>query len=112
MMNRLYRRVGMALGLSLLGGAAAAELLDEIKERGTLNCGTLDYVAGVGFIDENGEWSGFDDVSTSIGMMAYHVCVSSTPSGCEKSGVAGCRWRCLPGRAKRRIMSRSISAGR
>lgn len=60
MMNRLYRRVGMALGLSLLGGAAAAELLDEIKERGTLNCGTLDYVAGVGFIDENGEWSGFD----------------------------------------------------
>ncbi len=42
------------------GGAAEAELLDDIKARGELRCGTLNYLPGVGFLDDKGEWSGFD----------------------------------------------------
>ncbi|QIE55931.1 amino acid ABC transporter substrate-binding protein [Pikeienuella piscinae] len=44
----------------LTAGAAQAELLDDIKERGSLKCGTLDYLAGVGFLNDKGEWSGYD----------------------------------------------------
>lgn len=40
--------------------AAQAELLDDIKERGVLKCGTLNYLAGVGFLNDRGEWSGYD----------------------------------------------------
>ncbi|MBY8975915.1 amino acid ABC transporter substrate-binding protein [Rhodobacteraceae bacterium NNCM2] len=58
---RMRFLTAVALGLALgAGGAARAELLDEIKERGELTCGTLDYIAGVGFLDDKGEWSGFD----------------------------------------------------
>lgn len=39
---------------------AQADLLDTIKERGELICGTLDYLPGVGFLNDKGEWSGFD----------------------------------------------------
>lgn len=58
MLNRCLAAAA-ALGLAA-APAANAELLDEIKERGELVCGTLDYVAGVGFLNDKGEWSGFD----------------------------------------------------
>jgi len=35
-------------------------LLDEVRDRGTLNCGVNDAVPGFGFLDEAGEYSGFD----------------------------------------------------
>lgn len=41
-------------------GTAQADLLDEIKDRGELRCGTLNYLPGVGFLDDQGNWSGFD----------------------------------------------------
>jgi general L-amino acid transport system substrate-binding protein len=46
------------LGLAVM--PAKADLLDTIKERGELICGTLDYLPGVGFLNDKGEWSGFD----------------------------------------------------
>lgn len=47
-----------AAGLGLT--EARADLLDKIQERGELICGTLNYIPGVGFLDDKGEWSGFD----------------------------------------------------
>jgi len=52
--------VTVALCFGTGGAANAADLLDEIKDRGELVCGTLNYIAGVGFLDDKGEWSGFD----------------------------------------------------
>lgn len=46
--------------LALGASGAQADLLDTIKERGELVCGTLDYLPGVGFLNDKGEWSGFD----------------------------------------------------
>jgi general L-amino acid transport system substrate-binding protein len=58
---KLLNLTAAALALSVVAGAnASAELLDEIKKRGHVTCGTLDYIAGVGFINDKGEWSGFD----------------------------------------------------
>jgi general L-amino acid transport system substrate-binding protein len=58
----LARTVAVAAvaAVALAGTAAHADLLDTIKERGTLVCGTLDYLPGVGFLNDKGEWSGFD----------------------------------------------------
>lgn len=47
-------------GAAMSAGAAKADLLDDIKTRGELKCGTLNYLAGVGFLNDQGEWSGFD----------------------------------------------------
>lgn len=60
------RRTIAALALALAGAAALgpqaakAELLDDIKARGMVKCGTMNYAAGVGFLNDKGEWSGFD----------------------------------------------------
>lgn len=48
-----------AMGLFCVG-PVQAELLDDIKARGELSCGTLTYLAGVGFLDDQGNWSGYD----------------------------------------------------
>ncbi|WP_108482909.1 amino acid ABC transporter substrate-binding protein [Oceaniglobus ichthyenteri] len=45
---------------SLLAGAAAAATLDDVKARGTLNCGVVTGLAGFGAPDANGRWEGFD----------------------------------------------------
>jgi general L-amino acid transport system substrate-binding protein len=42
------------------GGGAGDSVLDEVKERGTLNCGVNDAVPGFGFVEEDGSYSGFD----------------------------------------------------
>ncbi len=39
---------------------AEGGLLDEVRSRGTLNCGVNDAVPGFGFTDEAGNFSGFD----------------------------------------------------
>ncbi len=53
--------VAAAFAATGLGATAVhAELLDTIKERGELVCGTLNYIPGVGFLNDKGEWSGFD----------------------------------------------------
>jgi len=44
----------------LAAGAAAAATLDDVKARGTLNCGVSTGLAGFSAPDANGEWEGFD----------------------------------------------------
>ena len=44
----------------LAAGAAAAGTLDDVKARGTLNCGVTTGLVGFAAPDANGEWGGFD----------------------------------------------------
>lgn len=44
----------------LAAGAAAAGTLDDVKERGKLNCGVTTGLVGFAAPDANGEWKGFD----------------------------------------------------
>lgn len=44
----------------LAAGAAAAGTLDDVKARGTLNCGVSTGLAGFSTPDANGFWGGFD----------------------------------------------------
>ncbi len=44
----------------LSAGAAAAATLDDVKERGKLNCGVTTGLVGFSAPDANGEWKGFD----------------------------------------------------
>lgn len=41
-------------------GAASAGTLDDVKARGTLNCGVASGLVGFASQDANGEWQGFD----------------------------------------------------
>ncbi|MEL6235178.1 MAG: amino acid ABC transporter substrate-binding protein [Pseudomonadota bacterium] len=43
-----------------IASAASAQTVDEIKARGTLNCGVSTGIAGFAFTDAAGEWDGFD----------------------------------------------------
>jgi general L-amino acid transport system substrate-binding protein len=65
----MRHRVGFALAraavlacVTLLsgGGAAGAGTLQDIKERGHLNCGVSQGLAGFSAPQQNGEWTGFD----------------------------------------------------
>jgi general L-amino acid transport system substrate-binding protein len=42
------------------GDDGQVNLLDEVKERGTLECGVNDAVPGFGFVTAGGEYQGFD----------------------------------------------------
>jgi len=44
----------------LVAASASAATLDDVKERGTLNCGVVTGLAGFGAPDANGVWTGFD----------------------------------------------------
>jgi general L-amino acid transport system substrate-binding protein len=44
----------------LSAGAAAAGTLDDVKARGSLNCGVTTGLVGFAAPDANGEWQGFD----------------------------------------------------
>jgi general L-amino acid transport system substrate-binding protein len=45
---------------SLIGGAAAAATVDDVKARGKLNCGVTTGLVGFAAPDANGNWEGFD----------------------------------------------------
>lgn len=51
---------GALAATGLMAGAAAAATLDDIKERGTLNCGVTTGLVGFAAPDANGTWQGFD----------------------------------------------------
>ncbi|MGR3502998.1 amino acid ABC transporter substrate-binding protein [Pseudaestuariivita sp.] len=51
---------GIATVAALAAGAAAAGTLDDVKARGTLNCGVTTGLVGFAAPDANGEWKGFD----------------------------------------------------
>ncbi|WP_424933594.1 amino acid ABC transporter substrate-binding protein [Amaricoccus macauensis] len=49
-----------AIAAVMVGGAAGAATLDDVKERGTLICGVNTGLVGFAAPDENGYWEGFD----------------------------------------------------
>ena len=52
--------LGAATVAGLAAGAAAAGTVDDVKARGTLNCGVTTGLVGFAAPDANGEWKGFD----------------------------------------------------
>ena len=58
---------GALAGAALAGGVAGAATLDDVKARGTLNCGVSTGVPGFEAPDANGVWQGFDvDVCRAV----------------------------------------------
>ncbi|MGR3514520.1 MAG: amino acid ABC transporter substrate-binding protein [Paracoccaceae bacterium] len=51
---------GALAGAALAGGVASAATLDDVKARGTLNCGVSTGLVGFAAPDANGNWEGFD----------------------------------------------------
>lgn len=51
---------GALTAAGMAAGAAAAGTLDDVKARGTLNCGVTTGLVGFAAPDANGEWDGFD----------------------------------------------------
>ncbi len=51
---------GTLAGAALAAGVATAATLDDVKERGHLQCGTNTGLAGFAFTDADGTWHGFD----------------------------------------------------
>jgi general L-amino acid transport system substrate-binding protein len=52
--------LGAAAVATLAAGAATAATLDDVKSRGTLNCGVSTGLVGFAAPDANGTWEGFD----------------------------------------------------
>ena len=52
--------LGALTAARLVGGAAAAATLDDVKARGELNCGVTTGLVGFAAPDANGVWEGFD----------------------------------------------------
>ncbi len=52
--------VCFGLALAISSGAAQATTLDQVKQRGYLNCGSNPGLPGFGLPDDNGNWTGFD----------------------------------------------------
>ena len=52
--------VGALAAAALAAGAAAAGTLDDIKAKGSLQCGVSTGVPGFEFTNAEGEWEGFD----------------------------------------------------
>ena len=63
-MKRSTKALAIATALtvatSLLAGAASAGTLDQVKARGSLNCGSNGQLPGFGLPDAQGNWTGFD----------------------------------------------------
>jgi general L-amino acid transport system substrate-binding protein len=52
--------LGALTAAGFAAGAASAATLDDVKARGTLNCGVATGVPGFAAPDSSGEWAGFD----------------------------------------------------
>jgi len=52
--------VGTVAAASLVAGFASAQTLDEVRERGNLNCGVTTGLTGFAAPNAEGEWEGFD----------------------------------------------------
>ncbi|SLN58904.1 General L-amino acid-binding periplasmic protein AapJ precursor [Roseivivax jejudonensis] len=52
--------LGTLTAAALSAGAASAQTLSDVQDRGTLNCGVTTGLVGFAAPDADGEWSGFD----------------------------------------------------
>jgi general L-amino acid transport system substrate-binding protein len=60
-MREPMRAFGIAIiAAILMAGAAQAQTLDEVRDRGYLNCGVNTGLAGFATPNEEGDWEGFD----------------------------------------------------
>lgn len=59
-MKRVVIALVLASAAAILACPASATILDEIKARGMLNCGSNGQLAGFGMPDSQGEWTGID----------------------------------------------------
>lgn len=59
-MNKKMLALGVATALVVVGSAASAQTLDQVKAAGVLKCGTNTGLAGFAAPDANGNWEGFD----------------------------------------------------
>lgn len=55
-----WKALALAAGLVLVGAAAQAATLDQVKKRGFLVCGSNAGLAGFGLPDDKGDWTGLD----------------------------------------------------
>ena len=63
----------------LAATAASASTLDDVRNRGKLNCGVTTGLAGFAAPDANGVWQGFED-RKSTRLNSSHSSVSRMPS--------------------------------
>ena len=54
------KKIILAAVASVAAGAAGADTLAEVKERGQLHCGVSTGVAGFSYTEADGDWAGFD----------------------------------------------------
>ena len=59
-MRRLVTVCALASAVLTLATAASASTLDDVKKRGSLNCGANGQLAGFGIPDSQGNWTGLD----------------------------------------------------
>ena len=59
-MKSVVFRIALAAIAGLVASAAAAQTLNTVKTRGTLNCGSNGTLAGFGLPDAQGRWTGLD----------------------------------------------------
>src|SRR5262245_49162276 len=59
-MKRVFFLLGVIVGVSLYAGAASAQTLKAVKDRGALVCGVSQGLQGFSNPDDKGNWTGFD----------------------------------------------------
>src|SRR5690606_33369116 len=59
-MKRAIRAVLVVSIVTLASGVFAQSLVNEIKQRGELRCGVNANLPGFGYVDESGDFQGFD----------------------------------------------------
>lgn len=59
-MNNKILPLVLGATLGVMGSAASAATLDDVKAKGHLQCGVTTGLAGFAFTDDKGEWQGFD----------------------------------------------------
>jgi general L-amino acid transport system substrate-binding protein len=85
-MTKTKKLISVALVGTLSGGIANAQTLDEVRDRGTLNCGVSQGAVGFASPDEDGRISGLDvDICRAVAAMVLadseavkYVALSST----------------------------------
>src|SRR5262245_52168604 len=59
-MKRVVTMLALAAAIGLTASAASAQVLNAVKQRGMLNCGSNTGLAGFGQPDAQGNWTGLD----------------------------------------------------
>jgi len=59
-MKKMMMSVAVGAAVLLAAGAASAQTLNQVKTRGTLQCGSNTGLAGFGLPDAQGNWTGLD----------------------------------------------------